>query len=114
MFFSDRLCDELGYSKRQLNSFLKNAPRKYRVYSIPKRTVGYRTIAHPSKKLKEIQRVCDALLQDMLPVHHCAYAYKKGCSIKKNAMLHVSQSYLLKMDFSNFLTQLHQTCFGLK
>ncbi|WP_455428423.1 retron St85 family RNA-directed DNA polymerase [Dryocola sp. LX212] len=114
MLFSDRICDELGYSKRQLNSFLKNAPRKYRVYSIPKRTVGYRTIAHPSKKLKEIQRICDALLQDMLPVHNCAYAYKKGSSIKKNAMLHVSQSYLLKMDFSNFFNSITPDMFWSK
>lgn len=106
MLFSDRICDELGYSKRQLNAFLKNAPRKYRVYSIPKRTIGYRTIAHPSKKLKEIQRICDAILQEVLPVHDCAYAYKKGSSIKKNAMLHVSQPYLLKMDFSNYFNSI--------
>ncbi len=106
MLFSDKICDELGYSKRQLNAFLKNAPRKYRVYSIPKRTIGYRTIAHPSKKLKEIQRVCDSILQDILPIHSCAYAYIKGSSIKKNAQLHVSQKYLLKMDFSNYFNSI--------
>lgn len=106
MLFSDKICDELGCSKRQLNAFLKNAPRKYRVYSIPKRTIGYRTIAHPSKKLKEIQRICDSILKDILPIHGCAYAYVKGSSIKKNAQLHVSQKYLLKMDFSNFFNSI--------
>lgn len=114
MLFLDKICDNLEYTKRQLSAFLKNAPRKYRVYSIPKRTIGYRTIAHPSQKLKEIQRICDVMLQEVLPIHHSAQAYKKGCSIKKNALLHVSQSYLLKMDFSNYFNSITPNLFWNK
>ncbi|MCQ4106513.1 retron St85 family RNA-directed DNA polymerase [Erwinia persicina] len=114
MLFSDRICNELGYSKRQLSAFLKNAPRKYRVYTIPKRTIGYRTIAHPSKDLKKIQRICDSMLRDLLPVHTYAFAYKKGASIKSNALHHVNQPYLLKLDFSNYFNSITPEIFWNK
>jgi len=114
MLFSERICSELGYSKKELSNFLRNSPRKYRVYTIPKRTLGFRTIAHPSKELKLIQRECDKILKEILPIHECAFAYKKGSSIKKNALQHVNQPYLLKMDFSKYFNSITPNLFWKK
>ncbi|MEZ9346262.1 retron St85 family RNA-directed DNA polymerase [Vibrio splendidus] len=89
-----------------------DAPRRYKVYSIAKRTSGYRTIAHPSAQLKKVQYQLisafsqgDSLLTQ-LAVHSQAMAYKKGIGIKENAKAHSQNSYLLKMDFEQFFNSI--------
>lgn len=82
------LCKELSATKQEISQFVFSAPKKYKVYSIPKRTSGKRTIAHPAKTLKEYQRVLITHLQQFLPVHYCAFAYKQNIGIKQNAQQH--------------------------
>lgn len=100
------LCSESGKPEEEILSFANSAPKRYRVYSIPKRTSGLRTIAHPSKELKFYQRILNLLLEDALPVSRNAFAYRKGLSIKENAERHKNNSYLLKMDFENFFNSI--------
>lgn len=78
----------------------------YKVYSIPKRKAGRRTIAHPSKKLKICQRQLSHILSPLLNIHDSSYAYIKGRSIKDNALVHSHCDYLLKMDFHNFFNSI--------
>jgi len=98
----DFLCKELGVSKQEINNYIALAPNKYKVYSIPKRTSGQRIIAQPAQRLKDYQRALIKLLEQKLPVHDAAFAYKKQMGIKENAMQHRKSNYLLKMDFQNF------------
>jgi len=107
----DFLCRELSKSELDVRVFAYNSPRKYRVYSIPKRKAGLRTIAHPAKELKVYQRALSSYLSDILPVHCASYAYKKGSSIKLNAERHKSNKYLLKMDFDNFFNSISSQLF---
>lgn len=96
---------------QQVIHFIASAPRRYQVYEIKKRSGnGTRTIAHPSKELKYIQRHLVELLQQKLPVHRAAFAYEKGRGIKLNAEKHANNQYLLKMDFKDFfpsITPMH-------
>jgi hypothetical protein len=80
---------------------------RYKKYTIAKKKKGeFRTIGHPAKEVKLLQRwVIDNLLFD-LPIHECATAYVKGSSIKRNVSAHVSSNYLLKLDFSGFFPSL--------
>jgi retron-type reverse transcriptase len=96
------LCMELSVSKQEIHKFVLSAPKKYKIYTIPKRSSGRRVIAHPAKKLKQYQRSVIAWLEPMLPVHDAAFAYKKNIGIKQNARQHQKSRYLLKMDFQNF------------
>jgi len=98
-FLSDTLCmDESDIIK-----FSSTSPHRYKTYEIPKRNgKGTRTIAHPAKELKFFQRLIVSHLEDKLTIHECAYAYRKGISIKNNAECHLKTKYLLKMDFENF------------
>jgi len=96
------LCTELSASKQEISDFVLSAPKKYKIYTIPKRTSGKRVIAHPAKKLKQYQRVITPKLELLLPVHKVAFAYKKNTGIKQNARQHQKSRYLLKMDFQNF------------
>lgn len=93
----------LYMSDNEVINFAQTSPHRYKVYEIPKRNCkGTRIIAHPSKELKFIQKLLIHFLTDKLPIHNCAYAYRKGLGIKDNAARHKKSKYLLKMDFENF------------
>ncbi|MGX9461050.1 retron St85 family RNA-directed DNA polymerase [Shewanella sp. A14] len=89
-----------------LDVVLVQGPKMYKVYSIPKRSGGLRVIAHPSKKLKIFQYGLISVLEHQLPIHDSAFAYRKNRSIKDNALVHVKNQYLLKMDFLNFFNSI--------
>lgn len=91
-----------GLTLQEVAKIAATGPKRYKVYQIPKRSGGARTICHPSRELKALQRVfLRELLRD-LPVHACATAYKKGSSIRENAAAHAESRVILKMDFENF------------
>lgn len=96
------LQESLGISEYQLNRLILRAPHSYKVYTIPKRSGGERTIAQPAKETKFIQNWLIQNIFKKLPIHECASAYKDGASIKKNANAHKNNSYLTKLDFKDF------------
>jgi len=96
------LAEDLSVSRTAINRYIKSAPKKYKVYSIPKRSSGQRVIAHPAKLLKSYQSSLVRILENHLHIHDSAFAYRKNRSIKDNAAQHLKSEYLLKMDFSDF------------
>lgn len=96
------LKDALFMSDSELLELAKTCPHRYKVYEIDKKNGGKRLIAHPSKELKYMQNIILDILKANLSIHHCAYAYVAGKNIKENALLHVNNPYLLKMDFKDF------------
>lgn len=100
------LTKQVGWSRNSIERFISNAPMKYKVYTIPKRTSGQRVIAHPAKKLKTLQRALVAVLQPHFRIHDKAMAYRQDSGIKQNAALHQKNSYLLKLDFNDFFNSI--------
>ena len=99
----EHLSETLFLAEHDIVRFSLSSPHRYKVYEIPKRNSSKtRTIAHPSKELKFIQRTLVEFLSKKLPVHETAFAYKKGIGIKENAKKHSKSKYLLKMDFKDF------------
>ncbi|MFQ6244813.1 retron St85 family RNA-directed DNA polymerase [Yersinia enterocolitica] len=93
----------LMLSETDTRSYIKTIPRRYKVYTIKKRnSEETRLIAHPSKQVKTLQRAFLKYFKNHIPVHHRAYAYETGKSIRANAIEHSRNAYLLKMDFKNF------------
>ncbi|WP_375084278.1 retron St85 family RNA-directed DNA polymerase [Providencia sp. SKLX074055] len=109
MILIEKLALMLQKSEGEVTSFLQNAPKRYKVYTIPKRTLGHRVIAQPSKELKEYQRKFLEIQQ--FPIHASAMAYRKGMSIKQNAVAHKNNSYLLKLDLENFFNSISNKIF---
>ena len=105
------LCTKLNLSTSELMEFISNAPISYKVYSIPKKNGGRRTIAHPAKKLKKAQRELLSLLEKNLQIHQSAFAYIKGKNIINNAELHKNNKYLLKLDFYDFFNSISNIIF---
>lgn len=106
MSLIDDIASYLEVGRQDVSKFLYAAPARYKVYSIPKRNGGERTIAQPSAALKIIQRfVVDEKLS-VLPVHAASAAYVKGKGIADNAIRHVKSRYILKLDFNNFFNSI--------
>jgi RNA-directed DNA polymerase len=103
------IAEELNKEQSDVKLYLVNASRKYRVFKIPKRTMGFRIIAQPTKQLKEYQRIF--LKNADLPIHQCATAYRSGKSIKDNAFVHRKNPYLLRLDLENFFNSLDTNLF---
>jgi RNA-directed DNA polymerase len=91
-----------GLTLNEVVSIAGIGPKRYKVYQIPKRSGGQRTICHPSRELKALQYVFLREILADLPVHEAATAYRRGSSIKENASRHLSSRIILKLDFENF------------
>lgn len=97
-----QIASDLGMLLSHLQSIVRTAPIRYKVFHIPKRSGGLREVAQPAREVKAIQRWLTAHLGPLLPLHEAATAYRTGASIRSNALQHVDSNYLLKMDFKNF------------
>lgn len=96
------IAQDSGLDRSFIERVAQSASHRYRVYPIEKRTGGQRIIQHPSRQLKFLQRWLVDHVFTCLPIHAAATAYKDGASVRKNAAIHVKNSYLLKLDFENF------------
>lgn len=97
---------DIGINEKKLFLTAHRIPLKYKVYKIPKRYSGVRIIAQPTPEVKEIQRKLVGFLRTRLRIHNCATAYEAGKGIKENALKHVKNQYLLKMDLANFFNSI--------
>jgi RNA-directed DNA polymerase len=99
---------DLGLSPTFVRNVAISAHHRYKIYTIPKRRGGRRTICHPAKELKLLQRwLVDELLVD-LPVHDSALAYRVGIGIGRIAKRHSGSRYYLRMDFMNFFESIRK------
>ena len=93
---------------------LKEAPLLYKVYNIPKKSGGTRTIAQPTPKLKQLQRETVLELEKKIPVHPCAKAYIKGVNgILANAESHKDSKFFFKYDFKDFFPSIKAADFNI-
>jgi hypothetical protein len=97
---------QLGLGPTDFNRLMATAPKRYKVYQIPKRNGGTRTIAHPSAELKLVQRYILANKLNQLPVHSAATGYVCQKGIRVNAEAHCKNRIILKLDFEAFFINL--------
>src|SRR5882724_8852090 len=102
MSLLDELTVSIGLAVPDLLRIIVTAPKRYKVYTIPKRNGGVRIIAQPSRELKVLQRfLLDRYLRKY-PIHPAAMAYERGRNIFENAAQHIDNSVFLKLDFEAF------------
>jgi len=108
----EHLSDILLLNESEILRLSITSPHRYKVYEIKKRNSDKkRTIAHPAKELKIIQRILAEYLSSLLPVHESVYSYRKNLGIKENAIRHANSRYLLKMDFKDFFPSITPSLF---
>ncbi len=107
--FLQRLAKITGLSESHIAKIARTANHRYRTYQIPKRRGGFRTIDHPSKHLKFLQRWLVRNIFSHTPVHPSVYSYKEGISIREHARLHLNSKYTLRIDFRDFFPSIRST-----
>lgn len=104
--------ENLFLSDEVISSFIRTAPHRYKTYEIKKRNSNEkRTIAHPSKEVKLIQRMTLKILDSYLPISNKAFGYRDGVSIRDNALEHSNSNFLLKMDIKDFFNSITPNVF---
>lgn len=106
MALIEQMSRGLAMPPAYLRAWSAKARHAYKEYTIRKRTGGLRTIHHPAKPLKALQRW---LLRNVIvhwPVHEAATAYREGLGIKANARRHAANGFLLRMDLEDFFPSL--------
>lgn len=104
-----RLAKITGLSESHIAKLARTASHRYRTYQIPKRKGGVRTIDHPSKHLKFLQRWLVRNVFLAAPVHPSVYSYKEGTSIRDHAQIHLRSKYTLRIDFRDFFPSIKST-----
>lgn len=96
------LAELLGRTTGYL-AFAVNAPRShYRIFDIPKRRGGKRRIAAPYPALLDCQRWINSNILGKCRLHRCCHGFNPKKSIKTNALVHVGQDEILKIDIRDF------------
>lgn len=109
----DNVAAMVGLTRRACEGIAATAPKRYKVYDIPKRNgEGFRTVAQPAREVKAVQRAIVLLLEKALPVHSAATAYKQGASILANATPHLRAKFITKLDFESFFPSIDRTSLG--
>ncbi len=103
---------------RKIYSISNNINSNYKVFKVKKNRGGYRIICAPSDTLKHIQRrILEVILNNKSTTKY-ATAYKKGLSIRDNAVMHSNKKIILKLDIKDFFqsitfAQVYSSCFSL-
>lgn len=102
IFELQHLAGLLGRTKKYVSSVVNCPDEHYRVFKIPKRQGGYRTISAPYPALLECQQWINKHLLSVIKVHPAAHGFIQERSIITNAKEHLAKTCLLRMDLENF------------
>lgn len=98
----DKMLKELFICEKYTETIVENSSKYYSKYKIPKKGKGMREIFHPSPKLKVFQYWIVENILKKCKISKNSAAYSEGCSIKKNAQLHLGKKYILHVDIENY------------
>lgn len=79
----------------------------YKVFSIPKKSGGYRKIEAPLDELKVRQKWIKRCILDKVYVSEYAKGFKCNSSIYENALPHVNKELVINIDIKDFFPSIH-------
>lgn len=96
----------------------KLSKKRYKEFSVKKKSGALRTIHAPVKGLKAIQRTLAFILKCMFEPHYAATGFALGKSILDNARIHEGNKYVFNIDLKDFFPSIDQArvwkCLQLK
>lgn len=104
-----KIIQDLNIPESLMHEALSYAQIRVKRFPIPKKNGDTRMISQPSNKIKIIHYWLINNVFSHMPVHECATAYKKSCSIYDNAKKHVKNNYFLKIDLEDFFPSIKST-----
>lgn len=95
----------------------RNGQKRYKQFSIRKKSGGQRTINAPKKGLKTIQKVLNVIIQCAFEPHNAATGFVSNKSVVDNAKAHTGKNYVYNIDLKDFFPsiELHRVkaCFKI-
>jgi RNA-directed DNA polymerase len=101
----------IPFEMKQLNYYIvrQNQKRKYKTFTVKKKSGGQRAIHAPVKGLKLLQACLNIILRSVFEPHSAAYGFVPGKSIVDNARLHVGANYVYNIDLKDFFPSVRQS-----
>ena len=98
----ERIAQDFQLDVNYLCSIVEHSEYYYKDYYISKRNGGKWHISQASPELKSMQYWIVENIFKKIPVSTGAYAYKKGDSIKKHAVVHKTSRHIFHTDINKF------------
>ena len=100
---NEHLFTFLGYPSSVINNIIYSTEKFYRTFYIPKKNNrGLRKINAPNSILLEIQKKIQVEILSKISIHKKALGYVNGKTIKDNAIAHLCNPEILKVDIKDF------------
>lgn len=99
------------FTLNQINFYCnpnRNQKDRYKVFTIPKKSGGVRTISAPKGSLKQILTYLNMIFQAMYEPTDAAMGFVPGRSIADNAAAHIGKNYVFNTDLQDFFPSVHQ------
>ncbi len=105
----DDIAQLLELTTKQLNFHLYVLPseKKYKVFTVPKKSGEPRQISAPASPIKIIQRKLKQVLDAVYEPKPAVHGFVAARSIVSNARLHKKRRYVLNIDLENFFPTIH-------
>ncbi|WP_259728431.1 retron Ec67 family RNA-directed DNA polymerase/endonuclease [Synechococcus sp. CS-1327] len=113
----------LGFKPKSLTYIVYGMPEasKYKIFEIPKRSGGFRTISSPVDSLKLLQRRLADVLQDCkeeIDILRCkaskktspstiSHGFSRGRSVRSNAKPHRNKQFVFNVDLQDFFSSIN-------
>ena len=99
------------FTLNQINFYCnpnRNPKKRYKDFSIPKKSGGVRNISAPKGSLKLILTYLNVIFQAMYEPTEAAMGFLPGRSIADNAAAHIGKNYVFNTDLQDFFPSVHQ------
>lgn len=90
------------FSPKRLWLMLFDNSKNYTTFRLPKKSGGYRQIAHPNGPLKAVQRWILTNILDKLHTTPNCHGFARGSKLKHHAEQHNGANSILSLDIENF------------
>jgi RNA-directed DNA polymerase len=109
LYNRDDISRLLGVTTKQLNFHLYVLPteKKYKTFSVPKKSGGTRKISAPASPIKVIQQSLREILEVVYKPKPATHGFVPKRSIITNSRLHKKRRYVLNIDLENFFPTIH-------
>lgn len=96
------LASLIGVSPHLIAIMSMNPDKYYRSFKLNKKSGGHREIFAPRKFMKVIQYWITDYFLFRLKIHASCYSYRKGVSIKENAINHLNNDFVANIDITDY------------
>ena len=106
---ADDVARLLEVSLRTLNYHIYRIPasKRYKTFSLQKRSGGLRDISAPATALKILQSKLNTILQTVYKPRPCVHGFTIGRSILSNAAEHKGRRYVFNVDLQDFFPSIN-------